>query len=575
MIQTAPQILIDGATLRVDFLRFDLDAYALFLKVKRLPEYTIELIEGGDGGGEMAYRITAPARFAPLLGVAAPLDRQGRLDLPDFLHDDQVAIVGMALDEKRFACWSDCGLGKTLIGLEMARQVCHITRGRALIVTFGEIMPQWVSEAEKFYAGETGCLLPILPLHTRAAMKEWCATGSLDGKPTGFDVAVVNYEKFNHESDADQVVSELRHLALLICDESSRLKTGGGQQKWAVIKSARGIEYKLSLTATPAPNEVMEFASQAAFLEKMRDANEIIWTYFRRDEKTHRWTVKPHARKAFFEFMAGWSIYVRDPRKYGWRMNVQPPPEPQTFIHTIGITAAQRRMVMDYNADPANVPDSAVGGMFAENLSAIAAGKLSQAAKGFVYRKANPDGSGRDALPVDSLKPRFVADLIAGEAADGTGLGLRTMVWTVFDEETRILADLLKDAPFKVEVLSGLTPKKERPNIIERFRSGETRVLLGRANMLGFGMNFQFVRSMVVSGFTFSYEQFYQLVRRAYRDGQKYRLRLHVPMIPELEGQMWDALTRKAGQHEAAIAEMEANYVAARRELIAVKERVA
>src|SRR5262249_25069305 len=110
-------------------------------------------------------------------------------------------------------------------------------------------------------------------------------------------IAVVNYEKFNHKGEDDQVVNECRHLAGVVLDESGRLANSGGKQKWAIIKSFRGVEYKLSLTATPAPNEIVEFASQASFLEKMRAENiqdaaeQIIWTYFTRHPKTHRWTI--------------------------------------------------------------------------------------------------------------------------------------------------------------------------------------------------------------------------------------------------------------------------------------------
>ena len=723
MIAPDTPITFHGDRMRVGFDYRSPAAYELFLRVKRLPEYEIELDPVG-----LAAAVTAPARFAGMLGLERPRSLGDELPLSGFLFDDQAAILRMALDAKRFAVWSDCGLGKTPIGLEFARQIVAMTGGRVLIVTLNEIVPQWFTEAEKFYG--PGCL-PMVRIESREELKRWCATGetngtssipaatdplaggdgrvlpavggenlrqgerhldrrsnvrvggtalqneavgtvSGDGRPlavsvvldgsdcdavspvlreareTKAQIAVVNYEKFNHRGDIDQEVSEIKLLAGIILDESSRLKTGGGKQKWALIKSAKGVEYKLSLTATPAPNEIMEFASQASFLEKMRSDNEIIWTYFRRDEKTHRWTVKPHARKAFFEFMAGWSIYVRDPRKYGWRLGVERPPEPIMFRHELKLSQEQRDLVLAINADGANVSEANRGSMFAGELNAIAANKLSQAAKGFQYvnhkaRKADADirelasdddATGidqqfgdsddlrvgqevlplhgerlplgdADALPqdrgadprgvsadggglrtcrkgvprrtvavIDSAKPRFTADLIAAEATavDAGGLGLQTLVWTVYDEESAILGRLLKGSPFTFEVLNGKTSTAERAAILERFRSGQTRVLISRAAMLGYGMNFQFVGSMVFSGWTFSYESFYQAVRRAYRHGQTRAVRVHLPVIPELEGQMYDAIVRKQAQHEQAIAEMESSYVAAREAVTGAKE---
>jgi hypothetical protein len=366
MLGICPEVKIDGDRLRVTFDDFGVTSgsYALFLKVKALPEQQVEF----DPDREV-YTVSAPARFAPMLGVQIP--RAGAHDLPltDVLFDDQRAIVQMALDAKRFAVWSDCGSGKTLCALEFARHVIHRTGGRVLITTLNDIVPQWIDEAAKFYDDS----MPLHRIKSRQEMREWCKGG---GDPA-VNLAVTNYEKWNPEDLDHQVVSEARHLAGVILDEN-RIKTGGGKQKWAIIKSCRGIEYKLSLTATPAPNDTMEFASQASFLEKMRSEGEIIWTYFRRDEKTHRWTVKKHARKAFFEFMAGWSIYVRDPKRYGWRLGQAEVPKPELFIHEIPATDGQRCKLSILTAAPDG--QMQLPGMNDQDLNAIRASKLSQAA---------------------------------------------------------------------------------------------------------------------------------------------------------------------------------------------------
>lgn len=541
-----PAVKVEGERMAVQFDRFDLSAYEMFLKVKRLPEYEVEFLKDSEG-----YRIKAPARFAEMLGVARPSTSAGALSIWPKLYDDQQAIVKMALDAKRFACWSDCGLGKTFIGGEFARQVGHETGGRILIITLNEIVPQWVEMIGDFYGGE----LALTRLDSRQHMKEWCATGAVDGKATPGRVAITNYEKLNH-GEKDQVVSEMHGLAGVIADESDRLATGGGKQKWALIKSSKGVPFKLSLTATPAPNETMEFASQASFLETMRSGNEIIWTFFRRDEKTQKWTVKRHARQAFFEFLAGWSIYVRDPRRYGWRKDAPVVPEPDIFEHQLHMTAAQAELLAGYHRD-----DDGQNALFRmSGLNTIQRGKLSQIAKGFVYRKGE---SARQTQPVASNKPTFTADLIAQEMAGG----LQVLCWTVFDAESEILCEelgrrgLTRGKDF--ELLTGRTGDKERLAILERFRHGQVPSLVSRASMLGYGMNFQHTGSMVFSGFTDSYKHFYQALRRAWRPGQTKKLRVHIPYIHELEGDCWDNILRKSDQHEAAIAEMEAHYIKA------------
>ena len=540
---SSPAITFAGDRMAVHFDRFDVEAYGLFLRIKRLPEYRVEYLEATE-----TYRISAPARFAAMLGVEVPAADGSGLPLLETLMDDQREILGMALDAKRFACWSDCGLGKTIIGLKFARQVAHRTGGRVLIFTLNEIVTQWIEEARKFY-GDT---LPIARLDSRAAMRDWAAGG---GDRPGM-IAITNYEKMNPDASG-QEVHELRHLAGVVLDESSRLKTGGGKQKWALIKSTKGVEFKLSLTATPAPNDTMELASQASFLEKMRSEGEIIWTYFSRDPKTHRWTVKPHARQAFFKFMSGWSIYVRDPRKYGWHEGVAVPPEPEVFYHAIKATPEQQQFLFEHEQHAV----TGQLGMFAEkDTNAIQRNRLGQVAKGFYYDNTTKP---RRVVRVDSHKPAFVADLIRDEA----GRGHQVLVWTVFDAEADIVAAAVGCRD--VEVLTGKVKDADRRAILNRFSRGKTRVLISRASMLGYGMNFQHCRAMVFSGFNDSYEQFYQALRRAYRFGQEHRLRVHIPYVRDLEEPSLDTILHKQDEHERAIAEMERNYIAARRRITA------
>jgi len=551
-LATDHMVSIDGDRLKVRFDQFGQDSYQLFLRCKRLPESNVILHPE-----DLTYTIDAPARFAPMLGVELPKSQGQDLPFAPHLFEDQRIVAEQVLEAKRYAVWAGCGWGKTALALEVARHVVHRTKGRALITTLNEIVPQWISEARKFY-GDT---LPVLRLESRQHMRRWMEHGD-----DRHQIAVVNYEKWNPEGIDKQVVTEARHLALVVLDEN-RLKTGGGKQKWALIKSCRGIEYKLSLTATPAPNDLMEFASQASFLEKMRTEQDIIWTFFRRDEKTHRWTVKPHAREAFFEFMATWSIYIADPRRYGWRLDFPDVPEPIVEVQHVEPTPEQLDVLVRSNVD-------ATGQMSflppEQGRNFILANKLSQAAKGFLYVKGsdgvkrdepkNPKLGGHVWESVASRKPAFVADLVRREATGGA----QVLVWTVYDAETAILSQAIDDLRVSHRTLTGRTKPAERLAILEDFRQGKCRVLLSRPSMLGWGMNFQFVEAMVFSGLTFSFEQFYQALRRAYRFGQQKALRVYITVVTGLEEDTLNAIDRKQGEFLRSIGRMEDSYIRAR-----------
>lgn len=370
----APAITFADDRMQVRFNRFGLPAYSLFLKCKALPESACEF----DPSDE-SYTLSAPARFAEMLGVTRPAVRDVH-PLADFLFDDQRELVRLALECKRFALWCQCGWGKTPSGIEWARQVVLRTGGRVLITTINDIVGEWIREAAKFY----GDSLKLHRIASRADMREWMQ----HGEP---GIAITNYEKWNPDGLADQIVNEARFLAGAVVDEN-RLKTGGGKQKWALGKSMKGIEYKLTLTATPAPNDTMEFASQAMWLEKMRTEQDIIWTFFTRDQKTHRWAVKPHARAAFFEFMSSWSVYVNDPKRYGWRLGQPDVPKPDYRIVEISATPEQLDLA---RTAAANVQTGQMSLVPPNETNVIQRLKLSQIAKGFRYRKAvNVPGAG-------------------------------------------------------------------------------------------------------------------------------------------------------------------------------------
>ena len=144
--------------------------------------------------------------------------------------------------------------------------------------------------------------------------------------------------------------------------------------------------------------------------------------------------------------------------------------------------------------------------------------------------------------------------------------GRQVLVWTVFDEESALISkalNKLKGVPF--ETLHGKQSDTVRLQTLERFRHGETRALISKAQLLGFGMNFQFCSAMVFSGWDDSYERYYQAVRRAYRYGQTQAVQIYMPIVTELEGPILDNVMRKRANFEADAQAQEDAYIEAMR----------
>jgi hypothetical protein len=250
--------------------------------------------------------------------------------------------------------------------------------GRVLIVTLANLVEQTLEMARQFYPGES---LPIVRIKSKVHLRAWCAgrelndqgdvagrsgdvaerpsdagRGAAEGehavdervldeeqggrrdelpaapdqqdhaaRPARTLIAIVNYEKFNPDDVGKAgAIDECRHLAGVVLDESSRLKPGGGKQKWCIIHSCQGGRLQAEPDGHARPQRHHGVRVAGVVPRAMRSDNEIIWTYFTRDEKTHRWTVRKHAREPRSSSSCrAWSIYVRDPRRYGWRMGVK------------------------------------------------------------------------------------------------------------------------------------------------------------------------------------------------------------------------------------------------------------
>lgn len=526
MTAVAPAVRIDGPRAIVEFDRFTLAEYDLFLKVKKLPESQISYDWETD-----RYQVSTPARFAARLGVPVSGVESARIPFADHLFDYQKWVLDLALDARRFALWIDTGLGKGPVHMEWERQVQAITGGRVLTLCPPGLIPQEADEIRKFY----GDRFAVEYLDSREKLAAWC-------KAPGTGVGVASTWLFARER-----MPELRYLAGLVLEESSILKTGGGKIKWNLIHSAKGIEYKLSCTATPAPNDAMEYASQAAFLEKITTEGDILWTYFSRN-KQGDWTVKPWARDAFYEFMASWSIYMRDPSHFGFNDILADLPVPEIHEYRLEMTEAQQARFYELQTRRG-------GWLFAdERLGITERSKFSQLAKGFEYDGKPGD---RKIIRTDSRKPEFITNLIRQE----TDAGRQVLVWTVFDAETDILgAGLMGLTDLRWASFSGATKDDERNRILQAFRAGELDVLISKPSLIGYGLNFQQCRSMIFSGFDDSFERMYQAIRRAYRFGQTETVHVHIPYIPDLEGLMWTNVKSKESRFLADVDAQEAEY---------------
>jgi superfamily II DNA or RNA helicase len=392
-----------------------------------------------------------------------------------FQRDYQKATVEWALARGRAAAFLDTGLGKTNVELEFAQSAADETGKPSLILAPLCVSRQIQREAEKF------------------GFEAWISRDMGKVMP---GVNICNYEQA-HKLDPDAFGS-------LVLDESSILKGMDGKMRRFLTDAFRNVPYRLSASATPAPNDFMELGTQAEFLGIMTQV-EMLATFFIHDGgDTSKWRLKGHGRAKFFEWLATWSVIMKDPSDYGFTAMEPLPP-----LHIEQVTIE----------------------------SGIMDGLLPAIAQSMGDRQK----ARRETVEARCRK--------AAEFANSTDE--QVLVWCGLNAEGDLLQSLIPDS---VQV-AGSDSDDDKESRLMGFTEGKHRVLITKPKIAGWGMNWQHANQMIFVGLSDSWEQFYQAVRREWRRGQQRPVYVKV-ITADIEGAVVANIKRKQDQADQMMAEM-------------------
>lgn len=399
------------------------------------------------------------------------------------LKDFQRHITRWACGKGRAAIFADTGLGKTFKQLEWARLMGQNT----LIIAPLSVARQTVREAAK------------INMDVRYVRNQSQVTGD-------HRIWITNYEMIEH-FDAAQ-------FGAVVLDESSILKALDGKTRRMLTEMFANTQYRLCCTATPAPNDLSEIGNHAEFLgvctaAEMRamffihankeQITEFNGTKLRRklgNDNGQEWRLRHHAEESFYRWMASWAMSVRRPSDLGYSDDgyILPP-----------LTITPEWLEYDY------VPEGQI--VFTE-LGGLAGHRN-------VRRQTLDLRCERAATIVNASDEQWI-------------------VWTGLNDESALMAELIPDA---VEVVGADSPE-QKATAIEAFQDGKYRVLVTKPSIAGFGMNFQNAHNQMFVSLSYSWEEWYQAIRRCYRFGQTKPVNVHV-VLTEAEREVYDAIMAK------------------------------
>lgn len=286
------------------------------------------------------------------------------------------------------------------------------------------------------------------------------------------DIVICNYERLDKFSPED--------FDTVILDESSILKNFDGRIKSHITAFLKKVKYRFLFTATPSPNDFIELGTSSEALGYM-GYTDMLGKFFTNNENTidpvkmgNKWVLKGHAEKAFFEWVSSWSMSVRKPSDIGFSDDRHILPE--LITNTVEVDN-RNILAMDGQFE-----------MFAKPSSRLTDVREEQ--KQTITERCE----------------------MAAEKAGGHDT---SVLWCNFNDEGSLLSEMVKDSH---EIKGSMNIDKKEEMLIA-FQKGEIKKLITKPKITCFGLNWQHCGHTVYFP-TFSYEQYYQAIRRFWRFGR-------------------------------------------------------
>ena len=123
----------------------------------------------------------------------------------------------------------------------------------------------------------------------------------------------------------------------------------------------------------------------------------------------------------------------------------------------------------------------------------------------------------------------------------------RHEAWVIWCD-TNYEADALRASiPSAIEV-RGSQSTDQKEELLEAFATGQAKHLIAKPQMCGFGLDWSHCARMAFVGRSYSYETYYQAVRRCQRFGQTRQVDVHIA-VAEGEAEIGRVVDRKTEDH--------------------------
>lgn len=342
---------------------------------------------------------------------------------------------------------------------------------------------------------------PVLILAPLAVVSQ---TREVEAVKFGYDVGSIGIGNIQITNYDQLEKIDVSNYSGIVLDESSILKSLDGKKKNLILEKFKNTPYKLACSATPSPNDHMELGNHSEFLNQMTYKEMLAMFFVHDGGETSKWRLRKHAKNDFWNYVLSWSIAMDNPKTFGFDGEGYDLPQVHYIEHLI-----------DVQSDKTDLFGEAI-------VSATDLHKELRASQDERLKKAK-------------------------EIFEGNS-NAQWIFWCLQNEEAKKLQKLIPDS---VNVQGSDKPEVKSKNL-NGFIKGNPKNLITKTAIASFGMNYQHANHMLFTSYDFSFEKFYQAVRRELRFGQGKDVYVHI-LVPKNQINVKRKIVEAEKQHKQMI----------------------
>lgn len=447
--------------------------------------------------------------------------RKPRVKAKLFAH--QKDAYDFALDAfekgKAVALLADMGTGKSMMTIAITGTL-EADKGvkKMLVVCPKSIVGVWEDEFRKF--ADYRYALTVLD---GTMEKKRSAFNYMQG--AALQIIVVNYEScWRLESEITKWKPDL-----IVCDESSKIKTPSASQSKALHRLGRQSKYNIILTGTPITGSPLDIFSQYKFLD-----DSIFGTSFYLFR--NRYAILGGYQNRMIVGYRHLDELVEKVHSIAFRIKIEDAVDLPPFIDKTQIVPLEPPAQSIYRMIEKDCYAELAGGEVTARNVLTQLLRLAQCTGGFIRN----DSMGT-AEQVSSAKLEALEDIIETCLSEEK----KVMVFARFVPEIEAIAAMLKKKKIGYAQIYGATT--DRADQVKKFQEdAEVKVFIGQLQTTGMGLTLTAANVAVFYSLDFSYANYEQSRARIHRIGQKQKcLYIHLVGKGTVDEKILNALKHK------------------------------